>query len=166
LHLTVSRRFLSKLEAAKDALSHAHPGATSDQILEACLDAVLAQRAKRHGLVEKPRAARGRPAAPGVPIGFGARDATPTTAMPPCTSPVTSPAISKQVPASVKRDVWKRAGGRCEWKFASGEACGATVRLEYDHVTPRALGGPSTIDNVRLLCHNPEGSPRSIACVT
>ncbi|HEY6097776.1 MAG TPA: HNH endonuclease, partial [Anaeromyxobacter sp.] len=26
------------------------------------------------------------------------------------------------------------------------------MRVEFDHVVPRARGGPSTIENVRLLC--------------
>jgi hypothetical protein len=32
--------------------------------------------------------------------------------------------------------------------------CGCTRRIEYDHVQPVALGGTSTIDNVRLLCRS------------
>ena len=40
--------------------------------------------------------------------------------------------------------------------FPSGEICGATHRLEFDHVRPLALGGASTVDNLRLYCrpHN------------
>jgi 5-methylcytosine-specific restriction endonuclease McrA len=70
------------------------------------------------------------------------------------------PARPETVTAAVKREVWQRAGGKCEWKLPSGEACSSTVRLELDHVTPRALGGPSTIDNLRLTCRSPEISPR------
>ncbi len=55
VHVTVSRRFLEKLEAAKDALGHACPGGSAAEILERGLDLVLAQHAKRQGLVEKPR---------------------------------------------------------------------------------------------------------------
>jgi hypothetical protein len=125
LHITVSRRLLAKLEAAKAALSHSHPGAGSEEVLEAALDLLLAQRAKRRGIVEKPRNA----AAPGNP---------------------------ETIPAAVKREVWNRAGGRCECRLESGGICGSTLRLEFDHVTPRALGGPSTIDNLRVACrfHN------------
>src|SRR5512133_2689828 len=54
-HLTVSKRFLAKLEAARDALSHAKPGATPEEILEAGLDLLLAQDAKRKGIVARPR---------------------------------------------------------------------------------------------------------------
>jgi len=56
LHVTVSRRFLAKLEAARDALSHSHPGANMGELLEAGLDLVLAQSARRKGLGQ--RAAR------------------------------------------------------------------------------------------------------------
>ncbi len=55
MHVTVSRRFLAKLEKARDALSHSHPGATEEEILEAGLDLLLDRDAKRKGLVEKPQ---------------------------------------------------------------------------------------------------------------
>jgi hypothetical protein len=54
LHLTVSRDFLRKLEAARDALAHSRPGASSQEALEAGLDLLLQQADRRKGLVEKP----------------------------------------------------------------------------------------------------------------
>jgi 5-methylcytosine-specific restriction endonuclease McrA len=56
----------------------------------------------------------------------------------------------------VKRAVWKRDDGRCQWKLAVGGICGSTLRLQLDHVVPRARGGPSTVGNLRVLCamHN------------
>jgi len=63
LHITVSRRFLEKLESARVALSHVCPGASAEQILEAGLNLVLERHAKRKGLVQKPRR-RSRPAKP------------------------------------------------------------------------------------------------------
>ncbi len=125
LHVTVSHRFLEKLEAARAALSHARPGATAEEILEAGLDLVLAQHAKRKGLVEKPRK-------------------------------VAPPAKSDRVPAHVRRAVWTRDGGRCQWPVDGGGICGSTLRVELDHVVPRARGGPSTVEGTRLLCrvHN------------
>lgn len=60
------------------------------------------------------------------------------------------------VPADVKRAVWLRDGGRCQWPLAGGGVCGSTLRVEIDHVVPVALGGCSTVANVRLTCrrHN------------
>jgi hypothetical protein len=125
LHLTVSREFLEKLEAARDALSHSRPGASAQDVLEAGLDLLLEHAARRKGLVEKPRKE------------------------PP-------PSSSDHVPAHVRREVWRRDGGRCQWPLESGGVCGSTHRAELDHVVPRALGGASTAANLRVLCrpHN------------
>ena len=125
LHVTVSRRFLEKLEAARAALSHAHPGADAQEILEAGLDLLLERHARRRGKTERPR-----------------RE-------PPRSKP-------EHVPAHVKREVWDRDGGRCQWRLEGGGICGSTQRVELDHVVARGRGGPSTPENLRLLCrvHN------------
>ena len=64
------------------------------------------------------------------------------------------------VPARVKREVRARDGGKCQWPLASGRVCGSTVMLEVDHVVPRGKGGPSTVENCRVLCkaHNLEAA--------
>ncbi len=131
-HLTVSRRFLEKLEAATAALSHSHPNAGPEEILEAGLDLLLDRAAKRRGLVSNPRA-------------------TPR--------PSSNP---DYVPAHVRRAVWERDGGRCQYRLESGEICGSTNRVEIDHIEPRALGGPSTVENCRLACdvHNDRAARR------
>ncbi len=56
------------------------------------------------------------------------------------------------VPAHVRREVWERDGGRCQWPLHSGGICGSTLRCELDHVVPEACGGPATVDNLRVLC--------------
>jgi hypothetical protein len=132
LHVTVSRRLLQKLDAARDALSHSHPGATRDEILEVGLDLILERHAKRRGLMKNPRQK--------------AADPTPTPTP-------TATARSRHIPAAVKRAVWERDGGCCQFKLASGAICGTTSQVEYDHYpVPFALGGPSTVENTRLCC--------------
>jgi len=125
LHMTVSRQFLDKLQAARAGQGHAQPGASAEKVLEAALDLLLAQQAKRRAQVKKPQRDP-RPARPG------------------------------HIPAAVKRAVWSRDEGKCTWPLDSGGTCGSTLRLEIDHVVPRARGGPSTVDNCRLTCrtHN------------
>ncbi len=49
-HVTVSRHFLEKLAAARDALSHSHPGAGAGEVLEAALDLLLAAQDRKKGL--------------------------------------------------------------------------------------------------------------------
>ena len=126
LHMTVSRQFIDKLDAARKGQGHAQPGASAEKILEAALDLLLAQQAKRRAEVKRPQK-NPRPAKnPG------------------------------HVTAAVKRAVWSRDEGKCTWPLDSGGICGSTTRLEIDHVVPRARGGPSTVDNCRLICavHN------------
>ena len=125
LHVTVSSRFLEKLEETKAALSHTHPAGRAEEILEAGLDLLLERQAKRNGQVKRPQEQE-RPSAP------------------------------DHVPARVRRAVWERDGGRCQWPIDSGGVCGSTLRVELDHVQPQALGGLSTISNMRCLCrmHN------------
>jgi hypothetical protein len=118
---------MEKLDAARDALSHSHPGADAEAILEAGLDLVIERAARRKGIVAKPR-----------------------------TRNAPSPNRSRHIPAHVKREVWLRDGGRCQFRLENGELCGSTHRLQFDHVRPVALGGGSTADNLRLACaaHN------------
>jgi len=130
IHVTVSARFLRKLEDAAAALSHALPGAPAEAILEAGLDLLLAQAEKRRGVVEKPRKSPG-------------------------------PAKADHIPAHVKRAVWARDGGKCQWPLASDGICGCTRRLQFDHIQPLALGGKSTVENVRLLCREPQSLRRT-----
>ena len=131
LHVTVSKRFMEKLEAARDALSHSHPGADVETLLEAGLDLLLDRAAKRRGLVKKPRAAK--------PSAASAEPENP-----------------RQVPAAVSREVFLRDSGRCQWKMADGGICGSTHRVELDHVLPVGRGGRATVENLRVLCgpHN------------
>lgn len=129
LHATVSKEFLRKVEAARSALSHSHPGASLEDILEAGLDLVLAREARRRALGADPRPAPSSPTAPANP---------------------------RHIPAGVRRAVFQRDGCRCSWPLASSGVCGSTLRLQLDHVVPVALGGASTIDNLRVTCsfHN------------
>jgi HNH endonuclease len=125
LHLTVSKRFLAKLDSARAGQSHAQPGASAGEVIETALDLLLEQQAKRRGAAAKPQA-NPRPSGP------------------------------DHVPAAVRRAVWERDGGRCQWPLDSGGTCGSLQRVELDHVVPRAQGGTSTVENCRLLCraHN------------
>ena len=129
LHVTVSKRFLEKVEAARDALSHSHPGADVERILEAGLDLLLERASKRKGLVKRPRS-------------------QPST--------VADDRNPRQVPAAVRREVFLRDGGRCQWPTVGGGICGSTHRVELDHVVPVGRGGKATVANLRVLCgtHN------------
>jgi hypothetical protein len=146
LHITVSRQFLKKLDGARDGLSHAIPGATSEQVLEAALDLLLEKQARARGQVKKPRAIALAPA----PIATTSSPENPVAPVHRRTGP------REAIPAAVRRAVWARDGGRCSWPLDAGGRCGSTHRLELDHLLPWARGGESTVANLRLVCarHN------------
>ncbi len=57
---------------------------------------------------------------------------------------------TRLIPSEVKREVWKRDGGKCV-------LCGETKNLHFDHDLPFSKGRTSlSVSNVRLLClkHN------------
>lgn len=60
------------------------------------------------------------------------------------------------IPSEVKREVWKRDGGKCV-------ICGDSKNLHFDHELPFSRGGTSlSVKNVRLLCmtHNLQKSDK------
>ena len=100
--------------------------------------------------------------------------ATPSPANGPArsTDPASAPKAGarggRAVPAAVKREVWRRDGGRCRYvDLRSGRRCTSRHLLHIDHVFPYALGGGAEPANLRLLCaahhrhrHAERASPR------
>jgi len=62
---------------------------------------------------------------------------------------------SRDVPAHVRRVVWKRDGGQCAFAGRSGR-CTERRFLEWHHVQPAGHQGPATVENISLRCraHN------------
>ena len=54
------------------------------------------------------------------------------------------------IPPSLRADVERRAGGRCEYCRLS--QLGQEATFHIDHVVPRAGGGPTAIENLALAC--------------
>jgi 5-methylcytosine-specific restriction endonuclease McrA len=126
LNVTVSADFMMELEQARAALSHQIPDGDFERVVREGFKLILERQRKRKALTE-----RGHAQSAHQPKG-------------------------RHIPAAVRRQVWKRDGGRCTWEMGDGKPCGSTHRLEFDHGREFSLGGESTVDNVRLLCrkHN------------
>jgi hypothetical protein len=65
-------------------------------------------------------------------------------------------AKGRYIPASVKREVWRRDQGRCAFVAQDGGKCGSTSGVEFHHVQPYATGGGATAKNIEMRCraHN------------
>ena len=65
-------------------------------------------------------------------------------------------ASSRHIPAPVKRAVWRRDDGRCAFVATGGVRCTERSFLEFHHIRPYALDGPTTVSNLSLRCrrHN------------
>jgi len=132
IQFTASRQFHDKLRRAQAWLRHTVPNGDAGEILERALDLLLADVAKRQlGATDRPRASK--------PLGLG----------------------SRHIPAAVKREVWKRDGGRCAFVGSAGR-CTVEGFLEFHHVVAFADGGPATTTNIELRCraHNSYESDR------
>jgi hypothetical protein len=127
VQFTVSKRTHDKLREIQALLSHAIPSRDISDIFDRSLDALLLLVSRRKlSSTDRPR-----------PADQQLRG-------------------SRHIPASVKRAVWERDGGRCTFVGTDGHRCGETEFLEFDHARPVAKGGKATVDNLRLRCrtHN------------
>ena len=132
LRVTVDAAFKEELDRLTELLSHKLPGGELSAVLREAVHCALKKHGKRKGSV-----------APARPRSKGAVPA----ATPPARAPIT---------AEVRRQVWQRDEGRCAWTGPDGHRCGSRWRVEVDHVDAAALGGPSSLANLRLACaaHN------------
>lgn len=128
LQATIGQETHDKLRQIQDLLGHSVPPGDMAQVLDRAFDALLEKLQKaKCGATDKPRSS--------------------------ATKPSTNP---RHVPASIRREVWKRDGGRCAFVSDDGQRCTARKLLEYDHVLEVARGGRASVEGVRLLCrtHN------------
>ncbi|HET9554751.1 MAG TPA: HNH endonuclease signature motif containing protein [Anaeromyxobacteraceae bacterium] len=136
LRVTVDAAFKEELDRLTELLSHKVPGGELAAVLREAVKCAIEKHGKRQGAVEPARkqARKKAPASPSAPP-----------------SPRREP-----ISAEVRRQVWKRDEGRCAWVGPDGHRCGSRWRLQLDHVEAAALGGPSTVENLRLTCaaHN------------
>jgi hypothetical protein len=126
IQFTASKELLENLRHAQDLLRHVTPSGDLAVVFERALGALIEQLEKQKcGLTSRPGKAVA--CAPG----------------------------SRHIPAAVRRQVWRRDGGRCAFIGADGR-CTARAFLEFHHVIPFAAGGRADARNIQLRCraHN------------
>jgi hypothetical protein len=127
VRFTASEETRDRLRHAQDLLSHAIPNGDIAQVVDRALILLIKDLERRKfGATDRPRDGR-----------VASED-------------------SNYIPAAVKREVMARDGSRCRFVAADGHRCGATRLLQFHHVIPRAVGGPTTAANIELRCraHN------------
>ena len=130
IEFTVSRPVRDKLREAQDLLRHRTPNGALAGVFEKALDALIVNLKKeRFASGRKPRN----------------QDA-----------PADCVSWSRDIPDGMKRAVYERAGGRCEFVAENGRRCGETGGLEFDHLDGFARTHVHSVHDLRLLCctHN------------
>jgi hypothetical protein len=126
LQFTVSKETHDKLRRVQDLLCREIPDGDPTAIFARALDLLV------HDIEKKKLAATTKPQAP-----RGSKSG------------------SRDIPAHVRRAVWKRDEARCAFVGKSGR-CTARRFLEWHHVQPFGHQGPATVANISLRCraHN------------
>ena len=63
---------------------------------------------------------------------------------------------SRHTASHIKRSAWRHDGGQCAFVSKDGRRCTERAFLEFHHIRPYALGGPTSTENISLRCrrHN------------
>jgi len=128
VQFTVGAAFCRKLDRAKDLTRCSIPGGDIAAILEVALTEMLSRlEARRFALTKKAGA-----------------------------DPPEGGSTGRHVPAAVRREVFRRDGGRCRFVNSEGARCSTCTLLEFHHVHPYARGGAASLANIQLMCrtHN------------
>lgn len=128
LQVTISAGARERLAQIQDLMRHRLPNGDPAAIVEHALEVLHAELLKeKAAIVAKPRAGKSAAEARG-----------------------------RYIPASVRREVWRRDHGKCAFVRPDGTTCGSTSGLEFHHVQPYAAGGQATAGNIELRCraHN------------
>ena len=126
LQVTIGQETRDKLRRAQELIRHSLPSGDLAAVLDRALDLLLADLERRKiAAAVHPR------------------------------RPTESKAGSRNIPAAVRRAVWRRDEGRCAFS-RGGRRCDERSFIEFHHMRPFEAGGDATEDNIQLRCraHN------------
>ena len=133
LRVTVDAALEKDIEELKALLSHKIPNGELTAVVREAIQCALEKHRKRRGAAEPTRKRKSPDAAKAVKKPLSGRE---------------------PISAAVRREVWKRDEGRCTWRGPDGQRCSSSWKPELDHIRPAALGGRSTVENLRVLCQS------------
>jgi hypothetical protein len=137
VQFTIGKESHDKLRRVQDLLRReipdGDPGAIFDRAIALLLQSV--EKAKL-GATSKPR--------------------TPPAIRPGTDSDVSGHRASRHTAGHIKRSAWVHDGGQCGFVSKDGRRCTERAFLEFHHIRPYALGGPTSVENISLRCrrHN------------
>jgi hypothetical protein len=128
---TAGARLLKMVDRARDILRHKAPTGRLEDIFGESLDTLLEKKDPERRLKRLEETGRQAP------------------------DPADCDPMSRRIPQGVRDAVWRRDGGQCSHQNPDGTRCPERGGLEFDHIVPHALGGPSNnAKNIRLLCRS------------
>jgi 5-methylcytosine-specific restriction endonuclease McrA len=133
IEITVDQDTHDKLRMLEDLLSHQHANADPAVIVSQALELLLTETLKKKAaMTDRGRRKRDN--------GSTQRAAT----------------RQRAIPAAIRREVWRRDGGRCGFVDERGKRCSGTRAVEYHHIDPYGKGGGHEASNIALRCraHN------------
>jgi len=136
VEFTASAELREKLEQCRDLMSHANPNRDLGVVIERAVNLLLSElKRTRLRRTKRPRVVRPAP------------DSKPSARV---------PKQRTEVSSVTRREVFERDGLQCTYVSPDGRRCEAHAFLELDHKEPRAFGGESDSENLRVLCraHN------------
>ena len=143
IEFSVSEELTKKIQRAKEILRHKYPKGNLEDIIDEALELLLEKKDPQRKIQKKQLTKKE----------VSQKEPVASLEMPMTLSDTLR---SRYVPEKTKQIIWERDEGRCSYVSSEGKHCGDKNFIELDHVRPWALGGNSTIENLRLLCrtHN------------
>ena len=141
LQITVDQETIVALQEVKELLSHTIPDGNLVDVLKYMISLTSQTLKKRKGRTEPQRSDA---------------ESTTNSVIQGGTDEKKNSVQSRSIPIEIKRKVFARAGGYCEYESADGKRCQSRHQLEFDHVVPLSQGGHHHEDSLRIFCrmHN------------
>jgi len=146
LRFAVDPEFLKKLKKIKSLLSTKYPnGINLEQVFDILMDEYLERRSPERRIERREK----RESSQKRKTKYVSKDNRKRRKE-------NSGHRTRDIPAAVRDEVYRRDKGRCSFVGRNGRRCGSTWNLQIDHIVPFARGGDNSPCNLRLLCerHN------------
>jgi 5-methylcytosine-specific restriction endonuclease McrA len=152
---TASKELRTQLERVRELHSHVDASLSYEGLFEMLADFYIAKKDRLKVKARSPSKGRSTPKVePSDDSSLPQRrSGAPSANSQPAVSRLAS---RRALPRALEREVRQRDQNQCVWLLPGGKRCGSRWKLEIDHIDPYAMGGESTLENLRCLCreHN------------